>query len=372
MMPPPDDDSPVGPDALADGHPALPDATPEAPPPPLPDLSPRPFTFTGRGDEYFRIWIVNVALSVVTLGIYSAWAKVRRLRYFYGHTAVDGGTFGYHASPIAILKGRLIAYGVVIAFATLSEVAPLAASALYFPLAMVAPIVIVRAFRFRAANSSYRGIRFGFDGMESEAYRVFLFLPILVPFTIGLAYPFMVKRQREFFVGDSRFGRSDFALDLPTARVYGIYVVAALVFFTAIVVAAITAGGDLRRDNPEMSATAAVMLMAVYAVFLGTAVGVRTAFENLVWNHTRLDDHRFQSRLKTRTMLWLYASNIVAIVSTFGLFVPWARVRLARYRAESLTLVPGGPLVVETAIGGAESAASASELSEAMDLDFGL
>ena len=36
--------------------------------------------FTGKAGEYFRIWIVNVCLSVVTLGIYSAWAKVRRKR----------------------------------------------------------------------------------------------------------------------------------------------------------------------------------------------------------------------------------------------------------------------------------------------------
>lgn len=400
MMPPPDDDAPVVPDAPADPFP-VDTGTPAAtvPPPPIPpgthgphhapdpvtggaplaeagpapiDDRPRPFQFTGSGSEYFRIWIVNVTLSVVTLGIYSAWAKVRRLRYFYGHTAIDGGTFGYHASPIAILKGRLVAYGVVFSLAMLSEVAPLVASALYFPLLMVAPIVIVRAFRFRAANSSYRGIRFGYDGMEAEAYRVFLFLPLLLPFTIGLAYPYMVKRQREFFVNESRYGRSAFRLELPTARVYGIYVLAALVFFAAIVLAAVTAGGELRRDNPEMSATAAVMIMALYAVFLSTAVGVRTAFENLVWNHTHLDAHRFESRLQTSTMLWLYASNLVAIVASAGLFVPWARVRLARYRASSLTLVPGGPLVVQTALGGAEGAASASELSEAMDLDFGL
>jgi uncharacterized membrane protein YjgN (DUF898 family) len=36
--------------------------------------------FTGCAGEYFRIWIVNVCLSVLTLGIYSAWAKVRRKR----------------------------------------------------------------------------------------------------------------------------------------------------------------------------------------------------------------------------------------------------------------------------------------------------
>jgi len=38
--------------------------------------------FTGRGTEYFGIWIVNLLLTIITLGIYSAGAKVRRLQYF--------------------------------------------------------------------------------------------------------------------------------------------------------------------------------------------------------------------------------------------------------------------------------------------------
>ena len=67
-----------------------------------------PFEFRGNGGEYFRIWIVNLLLTIVTLGIYSAWAKVRRLRYFYGNTFVDGHSFEYHGQPLAILKGRLI------------------------------------------------------------------------------------------------------------------------------------------------------------------------------------------------------------------------------------------------------------------------
>lgn len=33
--------------------------------------------FRGTIAEYFKIWIVNIALSLLTLGIYSAWATVR-------------------------------------------------------------------------------------------------------------------------------------------------------------------------------------------------------------------------------------------------------------------------------------------------------
>lgn len=44
------------------------------------DLATKPLTFTGTGAEYFGIWIVNLLLTIVTLGIYSSWAKVRRLQ----------------------------------------------------------------------------------------------------------------------------------------------------------------------------------------------------------------------------------------------------------------------------------------------------
>ncbi|MDE0480371.1 MAG: DUF898 family protein [Gammaproteobacteria bacterium] len=44
-----------------------------------------PFTFHGNGSDYFRIWIVNMLFTILTLGIYSAWAKVRSKRYFGGN-----------------------------------------------------------------------------------------------------------------------------------------------------------------------------------------------------------------------------------------------------------------------------------------------
>ena len=46
----------------------------------------RRFTFKGTASEYFRIWIVNVGLTVLTLGFYGAWAKVRTRQFFYGNT----------------------------------------------------------------------------------------------------------------------------------------------------------------------------------------------------------------------------------------------------------------------------------------------
>ena len=76
----------------------------------------RDFIFKGNAKEWFGIWIVNLLLSIVTLGIYSAWAKVRTKKYFYGNTFVDGRNFDYHATGGQILKGRLIIIAAIIVF----------------------------------------------------------------------------------------------------------------------------------------------------------------------------------------------------------------------------------------------------------------
>jgi hypothetical protein len=57
--------------------------------------APEQLHFTGSGAEYFGIWIVNLLLTILTLGIYSAWAKVRR----YGALILMGVSIGpaFHA-----------------------------------------------------------------------------------------------------------------------------------------------------------------------------------------------------------------------------------------------------------------------------------
>lgn len=80
--------------------------------------------FTGSASEYFRIWVVNLFFTLVALGVYSAWAKVRKKRYFYGSTKFDGDSFDYFGSPKAILKGRIITVAVFLAYAFAGELYP--------------------------------------------------------------------------------------------------------------------------------------------------------------------------------------------------------------------------------------------------------
>ena len=81
-----------------------------------PSFQSYPFEFSGTVGEYFKIWIVNLFLTVITVGIYSAWAKVRTRRYFYACTSLAGHPFDYLANPVNILKGHLIVGGLFLCY----------------------------------------------------------------------------------------------------------------------------------------------------------------------------------------------------------------------------------------------------------------
>jgi uncharacterized membrane protein YjgN (DUF898 family) len=57
-----------------------------------------------------------------------------------------------------------------------------------------------------------------------------------------------------------------------------------------------------------------------------------------------IGEHRLECRQLGRELLVLYVVNLLAIVCTAGLAIPWAKVRLAQYRASTLTLWAVGPL----------------------------
>ncbi len=105
------------------------------------------FSFNGSGGEYFKIWITNVFLTILTLGIYSAWAKVRRNRYFYGNTHLANTGFDYLAKPKNILKGRLLAFGVFVIYSVLVNFMPVLELPFAIVFLVLLPWLVVMSMR---------------------------------------------------------------------------------------------------------------------------------------------------------------------------------------------------------------------------------
>ena len=171
--------------------------------PPAPDAiesQAQRLRFTADGWEYFRIWIVNVALTLLTLGIYSAWAKVRARRYLYGHIWLGDTAFDYTANPVAILRGRILVaiVATILWFANLFSLwYYYAALAVLMPLV---PWVVVKARTFQLRNSRYRGIAFDFQGKYWDAAVWYPLAWVASFVTFGLAWPFRVFGRDRYLI----------------------------------------------------------------------------------------------------------------------------------------------------------------------------
>lgn len=323
------------------------------------------FQFTGNGSEYFRIWIVNLCLSILTLGIYSAWAKVRNTQYLYGNTRVNDAPFEYLADPLTILKGRLIAVAVFVLYAVIGQTYPDEQPIFMLLLLPFLPLVIVRSMCFRLRNTAYRNIRFNFSGRYGEAAKVFILLPLLMLFTLGLIYPYWQMRTKKFIINNAAFGETPFALNINASPFYAVYFRLLGLFVIAGVLFAF-----LFSLMPQAGVFVLPLLGFIFYCFVFAYVNAEIS--NLVFNHTTLDEHSFHSKLQVKSLFFLYLTNGLAIGLSLGLMIPWAQVRVAQYRAQCTELNAAGDLDNFVAVSQQNVSALGEEFSEAFDIEIGL
>jgi len=308
-----------------------------------------PLVFHGTAGEYFGIWIVNTLLKLVTLGCYTAWAKVRQRRFFYGNTTLHGEPFEYTADPWALFKGWLIGAGAFLLYMIGGSLSPVLGIVIGLIVFLGIPWLVVRSRMFNSRNSSFRNIRFSFRPDYRQAYLVFAGLPLLTPFTLGLLAPYLIYRQRKFLVENCSYGATPFVFTASVKdfyRLFGKVVLIFLLLIGAVVVLGIALGlGDLAgaartagTARGKLGALGLAPMVSFAVIYFCVGTYLQTTLANLTWNATTVGGNLFRSTLRTRDMVWIYFSNMLAIACSFGLLIPWAKVRLACYRFERLSL----------------------------------
>lgn len=384
------------------------------------------FQFNGKAGEYFKIWIVNLALSIITLGIYSPWAKVRRKRYFYSNTTLDGSSFEYLADPLAILKGRMIVFAFILVYAVSTKIMPMLVFVFLIVYLIALPWMVIKSMQFNTRNSAYRNIRFNFDGKLGEAAFILIVLSIVTLLTLGLATPYFVKRFKQFTIERSSFGTTNFEFYATTWDFYKVYLKAFLIPIILIVgiLAAIaipayqgymeqakmqneaaqqlpgesinteqadisqyeepqqstdtwqTDGngknlGPQAEPNPVAAIAAVITQILVMLLYLLLWVYAQTRIANLVLNNTTLSQHSISSTLRVRDMFVIYLTNMFGVLFSLGLLIPWAKIRLARYRLSHTSFVANGDINEFIADEQQNIAATGGEFTEAFDVDLG-
>ncbi len=367
-------------------------------PPPTPEGEPLRIQFTGRTGEYARLWFINLLLTVCTLGIYSAWAKVATREYFASRTLVGGIPFAYHGKPLPILKGRLIAVAIVAVGWALSNVVPALQPFLVALAIMAAPWFLLQTFAFDARNYSHRGLRFGFaapyraavvailpllawpltelafravdlKSASSASYMAEALVPLLI---FALLWPRTIAAVTRLRFEGTRYGTVRFTLDATVSDFYLLYFrglgpVFGVLLFVSGVLTVLTS----RLADPDVVALAQV---AVYAATTALALGYARGRRFNLGLHRLTGDGRirFRSTLNPGALGNLYLRNALWIIATAGLAAPWRRILVARMRAQHVTVYVAGGFGDIREDGGHAPGAFGESLAEALNLDLSL
>jgi len=381
------------------------------------------FSFAGEGFEYFKIWIVNILLSIITLGIYSAWATVRTKRYFYSNTFLDDSTFDYHATGWSILKGRIIAVVVFLIYILTVQVSPLASGVFPLILMLVLPLIIWSALRFNARMSSYRNIKFDFIGSCFDIYKYVLLIPaipVIIGLTVGvfgalnqmmylvgialfftvvatfIIIPWTQALFSSYFLNNLQFGQGQFSAKISTAFYYKTYgkafgialfgsamaVGVSFLLVTSLgldVAQVFTPNGLDPATKKEMLFAAAPSFLFLYISLFIVMTVVRSYIQIIINNYTfsqlKLDTiAEFSANYSLWRFMQLQSINILLLVFTSGLAYPWVKVRIANFTVDGLTFITTTDLSEYVDEQKIKRKALGDELGEAFDtnVDVGL
>jgi uncharacterized membrane protein YjgN (DUF898 family) len=356
--------------------------SPLSSPQPLTTIDSYPLTFSATGSEYFRIWIVNLLLILVTVGIYLPWAKVRKLKYFYSNTRIDDHPLDFHGEPKKMLRGTAIVGVFFMVYSQAARLAPVAGAVAVVALLAIWPLLFRAGMKFRLANTSWRGMRFRFAETGLLEPYICLVPPIallLIPSVVmgfsaenavpenalnggaalgmGLLFVVFACLMPYFFWRTKRYQHNHYAWGplvseyrsgvWDTYKVFGLTALVVLLLSgllgvaLAVMLPALFVGGI--KGGGSGVFWALVSLIPVFFIFIISINIAPKAFfmarmQNLLWSRTGNRYFRFKSDLRARKFMGLQFKNYFLILLTLGLYWPFAVVATKRMQIEAMAL----------------------------------
>ena len=319
----------------------------------------------GRSGELFVIFLVNLALSILTLGIYRFWGRTRIRRYVWSQTGLLGEPLEYTGRGVELFLGFLFAlvliYGPIVGlyFGLGVELpdsgeelgrAKLNTLILFFAIVLLAtPILMLfyyvalfAAYRYRIGRTSWLGIR---GGMEGSAWRygfLGLGLGFLNVLTLGWTKPWADSVVFKYRLGRTWFGNGKFDSLLDAEGLYKSYALAWI--GTAVAVAAMfgalfSIGQGLFTDHgqPEspflFQAIAIAIELTPLIVYQLLICAYKAALVRNIARTLSYGSVRFRANVTFGDVFRLRIPNILLMAFTLGLAYPYVVLRTARFIA---------------------------------------
>lgn len=352
--------------------------------------------FIGSGHEFFRMWVVHVLLTLLTLTLYWPVARARQMSWFYRHTEILGHVLDFQPPVKSMVRSYLMII-LIVAVITLPEyVAPDWAGPVLFLYAAIWPLLWWSALLFRMRQTRWQGVCMDFNGSLKDAYRLAWPLVamaglyvLVVPWAsdqgitgwiwgtlafVGMSvvlFPWLWTRLQRFQHSHYVFMDQQTQTDMPAESFYGVsfqYLMGLPVLVLLILGAGYLVG--LWTGTAPSYQRINLFAFYIYIVIVGQAF-MAAKLQNILWNHTWTERICFNSDLPVWRYVGLQCQNWLLILVTAGFFYPYAKVRSVRLRLESVAMtIEGRPLdwVSSSPEGGFYAAGEAAENQVGIDI----
>ena len=318
-----------------------------------------PFEFRGQGFEYFKLWIVNALLTALTLGIYSAWATVRNNRYLHSNLYLNNTHFRYLATPIQILKGRIIAVVALIIYMVTLQFMPTLGAILGIALFIAIPYFVNQSLAFNRRMTSYNNIQFRFHATYWQAVMAVIIWPLLGVLSFGLLYPKAYKEMNKYIVNHSSYGTTQFHFSAKTWD----YGKPALIAAAVMLIFGLVALGVI-SSAPALVALLPLIILPVYLVLIIFAI---VTVNNIFYRNLHIEEHNFNANFTMPGLFKVMLINVLLTILTLGLYLPAAKIRMIKYMAENIRLEANGSLENFNAASSQNVGALGEEMGQAFD-----
>ena len=323
--------------------------------------------FHGRSGEIFGIFIVNLLLTIVTLGFYRFWGKTRLRRYLWNHMSVGGDRLEYTGTGKELFIGFLIVvflvllplFGGVEAWKAYTEIS--APELVFIPeicqtiaIFYLIPVALYRARRYRLTRTQWRGIRGGQSGSAWAYGAISLAYYVLTVLSLGLAWPYFSVRLTTFKMANTWFGdrrvafeASSRALYRTFLKVWALYLLLTLVPVAGAALYGITGETNIEvigispaAEGDEMgwfSVTQLLLLLTLpvaFFVFRIPWLWYRAAETRYFAGQIRYEGLAFAARVSGGRLVRLTLGNLFITIVTIGLGLPIVYRRIGTFLAE--------------------------------------
>jgi uncharacterized membrane protein YjgN (DUF898 family) len=179
------------------------------------------FRFHGTGNAFFALILKNLLITLVTCGIYAAWAKTERRKFIWQNTEFHGQRLLYRGTGEELFIGYLKVAGGYAVFVGLPMIAKVFSEVAYYVLQGVLvlgilfliPFAVYWSRAYLLSRTSWRGVSFSLQPGAKEFAKAFIVGYLLTLVTLGLYAPIWINRMYTISMNRTSFGNMPFRYD---------------------------------------------------------------------------------------------------------------------------------------------------------------